>query len=106
MTPSKKEKLKPFMTYINDADYIKLRKFAKTKKLTMAQVLREGLSMRVAVDNPYLQGFNEGLDASIKIISGHHAAQMRFPSGQSFADLMTDEIMKQRLRSEDENLKR
>jgi hypothetical protein len=62
--------------------------------------------MRVAVDNPYLQGFNEGLDASIKIISGHHAAQMRFPSGQSFADLMTDEIMKQRLRSEDENLKR
>ena len=106
MTPSKKEKLKPFMTYINDADYVKLRKFAKTKKLTMAQVLREGLSMRVAVDNPYLQGFNEGLDASIKIISGHHAAQMRFPSGQSFADLMEDEIMKQRLRSEDENLKR
>ena len=106
MTPSKKEKLKPFMTYINDADYVKLRKFAKTKKLTMAQVLREGLSMRVAVDNPYLQGFNEGLDASIKIISGHHAAQMRFPSGQSFADLMTDEIMKQRLRSEDDNLKR
>ena len=106
MTPSKKEKLKPFMTYINDADYVKLRKFAKTKKLTMAQVLREGLSMRVAVDNPYLRGFNEGLDASIKIIGGHHAAQMRFPSGQSFADLMTDEIMKQRLRSEDENLKR
>jgi len=104
MTPSKK--LKPFMTYIDDADYVKLRKFAKAKKLTMAQVLREGLSMRVAVDNPYLQGFNEGLDASIKIISGHHAAQMRFPSGQSFADLMTDEIMKQRLRSEDENLKR
>ena len=105
MTPSKKEKLKPFMTYINDADYIKLRKFAKTKKLTMAQVLREGLSMRVAVDNPYLRGFNEGLDASIKIISGHHAAQMRFPSGQSFADLMADEIMKQRLRSDNENIK-
>jgi hypothetical protein len=106
MTLSKKEKLKPFMTYIDDTDYVKLRKFAKSRKLTMAQVLREGLSMRVAVDNPYLQGFNEGLDASIKIISGHHAAQMRFPSGQSFADLMTDEIMKQRLRSEDENLKR
>jgi hypothetical protein len=105
MTPSKKEKLKPFMTYINDADYVKLRKFAKTKKLTMAQVLREGLSMRVAVDNPYLRGFNEGLDASIKIISGHHAAQMRFPSGQSFADLMADEIMKQRLRSDNENIK-
>ena len=104
MTPSP-NKLRPFMTYINDADYVKLRKFAKSRKLTMAQVLREGLSMRVAVDNPYLRGFNEGLDASIKIISGHHAAQMRFPSGQSFADLMTDEIIKQRLRSEDENFK-
>jgi hypothetical protein len=103
MTPSKK--LKPFMTYIDDADYVKLRKFAKAKRLTMAQVLREGLSMRVAVDNPYLQGFNEGLDASIKILSNHHAAQMRFPSGQSFADLMTDEIMKQRLRSDNENPK-
>jgi hypothetical protein len=93
------------MTYIDDADYVKLRKFAKAKRLTMAQVLREGLSMRVAVDNPYLQGFNEGLDASIKILSNHHAAQMRFPSGQSFADLMTDEIMKQRLRSDNENPK-
>ena len=103
MTPSKK--LKPFMTYIDDADYVKLRKFAKAKKLTMAQVLREGLSMRVAVDNPYLQGFNEGLDASIKILSTHQAAQMRFPSGQSFADLMTDEILKLKLRSDHENPK-
>ena len=93
MTPSP-NKLRPFMTYINDADYVKLRKFAKSRKLTMAQVLREGLSMRVAVDNPYLRGFNEGLDASIKIISGHHAAQMRFPSGASFAEIISDELIK------------
>ena len=53
MTPSKK--LKPFMTYLDDADYVKLKKFAKSKRVTMARILREGLEVRMAQDNPYLK---------------------------------------------------
>ena len=92
MTPSKK--LKPFMTYLDDADYVKLKKFARTKRVTMARILREGLEVRMAEDNPYLKGFNDGLTAATKVINENQASQMRFPSGQSFGELMNSEISK------------
>lgn len=104
MTLSKK--VKPFMTYLDDADYVKLKKFAKTKKVTMARILREGLEVRMAQDNPYLKGFNDGLTAATKVINEHQASQMRFPSGQSFGELITAEIHSLTMREvESENLK-
>ena len=90
MTLSKK--LKPFMTYLDDHDYVKLKKFAKAKRVTMARILREGLEVRMAQDNPYLKGFNDGLTAATKVINEHQASQMRFPSGQSFGEMMSAEI--------------
>ena len=96
MTLSKK--LKPFMTYIDDNDYVKLKRFAKSKRVTMARILREGLIMRMAEENPYMAGFNDGLDKAMGLMSANTAAQMRFPSGKSFAEIMTDEIMQHRIR--------
>jgi hypothetical protein len=104
MTPSKK--LKPFMTYLDDDEYVKLKKFAKTKKVTMARILREGLEVRMAQDNPYLKGFNDGLTSAIKVVNENQASQMRFPSGQSFGELMTSEISKLTMREvQGENIK-
>ena len=80
------------MTYLDDADYVKLKKFARTKKVTMARILREGLEVRMAQDNPYIQGFNDGLTAANKVINENQASQMRFPSGQSFGEMMSLEI--------------
>jgi len=90
MTLSKK--LKPFMTYIDDHDYVKLKRFAKKQRITMAQVIREGLSLRMVEGDPYLQGFNDGLNKASEVITAHNAGQMRFPSGQSFADVICDEL--------------
>ena len=90
MTLSKK--VKPFMTYLDDTDYVKLKKFSKSKKVTMAQILREGLNVRMAQDNPYMKGFNDGLTAATNVINQHQASQMRFPSGQSFGEMMGVEI--------------
>jgi hypothetical protein len=90
MTLSKK--LKPFMTYIDDADYVKLKKFAKKQRITMAQVIREGLSIRMAEGDPYITGFNDGLNKASEVITEHNAGQMRFPSGQSFAEVICDEV--------------
>jgi len=103
-TPS--EKLKPFMTYLDESDYVKLKKLSRSKKVTMAQVLREGLSMRMAEVNPYSTGFNDGLNRAMAVINLHQASQMRFPSGKSFGELMSDEISKQIMREvENENPK-
>ena len=96
MTLSKK--LKPFMTYMDDGDYVRLKRFAKSKKVTMARVLREGLIMRMAEENPYMTGFNDGIDKAVDLIGGNTAAQMRFPSGKSFAEIITDEIMQHKIR--------
>ena len=84
------------MTYLDDADYVKLKKFAKAKKVTMARILREGLEVRMAQDNPYLKGFNDGLNATTKVINEHQASQMRFPSGKSFAELIVEELAVER----------
>ena len=104
MTLSKK--LKPFMTYLDDSDYVKLKRFAKSKKVTMARILREGLEVRMAQDNPYLKGFNDGLTAATNVINEHQASQMRFPSGQSFGEMMSVEISNLTMREvASENLK-
>jgi len=87
-------KLKPFMTYMTEADHSILRKFAKVKKITMAQLIREGVAMRMS-DGTYASGFNDGIKASMELIKNLPAAQMRFPSGQSFAELISDELFKE-----------
>jgi len=92
--PRLSRKLKPFITYLEQDDHTRLKKFAKAKKLTMAKVIREGVLMRMAGENPYLVGNNDALTNAAIVIKQNPAAQMRFPSGQSFADLICDELAK------------
>lgn len=92
-----KLKLKPFMTYINDSEYAKLKRFAKNKKVTMAQIIREALLMRMAENQPYVLGFNAGVKKAMETVSAHEASKMRFPSGKSFAEILTDEMFKDML---------
>jgi hypothetical protein len=89
------KKLKPFITYLEEEDHQRLKKFAKLKKLTMAKVIREGVLMRLAADSPYLKGYNEGVLRSMTVVKDHPASQMRFPSGQSFSELICDDLCKQ-----------
>lgn len=88
--PSKR--LVPFMTYLDAPEHLRLKKFAKQKKMTMAKIIREAILLRMADNNPYIQGHNEAVTKCIKMIEANTAAQMRFPSGKSFAELITDEL--------------
>jgi len=90
MIPSK---VKPFMTYLDPDEIIRLKKFAKKKKITMSQVIREALVARMSEGNPYTSGFNAGIQESINIIKANKASQMRFPSGSSFAELMEIDLL-------------
>lgn len=87
-------KLKPFITYLEEADHERLKKFAKSKKLTMAKVIREGVLMRLSTGEPYLKGYNDGILKASEVVKAHQASQMRFPSGQSFAELICDDLFK------------
>ena len=89
------KKLKPFMTYLDEDDHLKLKKFSKQKKITMAKVIREGVLMRMATANQYVSGFNDGINKAADVVKSNTASQIRFPSGQSFAELICDELFKQ-----------
>ena len=98
-TPSKP--LKPFMAYIDERQYARMKKFSTKAKIPMSQLIREAIEIRITKGNPYTEGFNAGVEAAIKAVTDNKASQMRFPSGKSFAELMTEDLERIRLADED-----
>ena len=88
---------KPFMAYITPADYLGLRKLSKSSKIPMFQLVREGISSRLSLGNPYISGFNDGLVKSVQIVNELKASEMRFPSGKSFGELVAEAVLDQKI---------
>ncbi len=86
---------KPFMAYFSQKDIIKLKRFSKQSKTPMAQIIREAVEARLSPGTPYFAGYNAGIKKSIESVSKITAAQMRFPSGKSFAELVAEELEKE-----------
>ena len=95
MIPSKR--FKPFMTYITDVDHARLRRLSKKTKKSMTHLVREAISTGLSQDNPYTSGFNDGLAKATTVVSELQVAQMRFPSGKSFAELIKEELEKHQM---------
>jgi hypothetical protein len=85
------------MMYLKPTDAERLKKIAKKLKVPMTQIVREAIKSRIATGDPYISGFNAGIDKSIEALEGWEMAQMRFPSGATFAERATDEIIKHRI---------
>lgn len=87
-------KFKPVFTYIEASELSELKKFCKKQKVPMAQIIREGLTARLTVGDPHIQGFNNGIKKAIQQIADLQITQMKFPSGKSFGELITEELEK------------
>lgn len=96
MTPSKKP-LKPFMAYLDEGQYARMRRFALKSRIPMSQLMREAIEMRIANGSPYVDGFNAGIDKAMAVVSANKAAEMRFPSGKSFAELINSDLENTRM---------
>jgi hypothetical protein len=96
MTPSKKP-LKPFMAYIDEGQYTRMRKFSVKSRIPMSQLIREAIDMRIANGTPYVDGFNAGIEKAMLVVSANKAAEMRFPSGKSFAELINTDLENARM---------
>ena len=48
--------------------------------------------------NPYVSGFNDGLQEAISAVNNMQHAQMRFPSGKSFAEIVSDDLIVRRMK--------
>ena len=96
--PMPSKNYKPFLTYLEHQEYIKLKKFAGKNKMPMTQVVREAITARIIGGDPYVTGFNDGLQEAINAVNAMQHAQMRFPSGKSFAELVTDDLIVRRIK--------
>lgn len=97
-TPS--NNYKPFLAYLSPSEYARMKKFASKNKITMTQVVREAVTARIASGNQYVAGFNDGLQKAIDTVNAMAHAQMRFPSGKSFAELVSDDLVILRMRED------
>ena len=85
---------KPLMAYLDPNDITRLRSYSKDTNIPMAQLIREGVKARLSGGNTFASGYNDGLTKAISVIHDMRPAQMRFPSGASFAEIVETELVK------------
>lgn len=87
--------VEPIMIYLPKKDAEEFRKYARRTKISGSQIAKEGIAMRMAGESdPFNQGFNAGLNEAMNLVRQTKGAQMMFPSGKSFAQLVCEEIEK------------
>jgi len=92
MTPSS---TKSFLARLDLTTYAALKKHARQKKVPMIQIVKEALNARLSSGDKYVAGFNDGIQRSIAVVSNTTWAQMRFPSGKSFAEQVEQDLESQ-----------
>ena len=81
--------------YLEQSDKDRIIKFAEKSDISVCQLAREATVMRMAGNNdPFNKGFNQGLNEAIRIANACEGAQMMFPSGKSYAKVVSDDIEK------------
>ena len=88
---------KSLMIYLTKADKDRLVKFAADRRVPITHIAREAITIRMTKGDPYITGFNNGINKAIEAIENWEPAKMRFPSGATYDERLTDEILKHRL---------
>ena len=85
----------PMMVYVDPSERTKIQAYAEKEKINVSQLARESFRMRMSgSDDPFTNGFNQGLNEAMRIVRETEGAKMMFPSGKSFGQLVCDEIEK------------
>ena len=83
----------PLIVYITPALRDEVKKFASKLNIPVSQIAREGFVMRMeGLGNDYDSGFSNGLEQAKQLATQAKGAQMMFPSGKSFSEIVCDEI--------------
>lgn len=85
--------LKAVMIYLTAEEADKLREYAHGSGLSSSRVAREAIVARLGEQGkPYDQGYNDAIDDCVRAVKDTKGAQMMFPSGKSFAQLVCESI--------------
>jgi hypothetical protein len=81
--------------YLEQSEKDRITKFAEKSAISVGRLAREAFKMRMdGGDNPFNKGFNQGLNEAIRITNACEGATMMFPSGKTFAKVVSDDIEK------------
>ena len=84
---------KTLLIYLDQKNYAALKRFAKKSEKSMGQVIREALEVRMSDQkDPYSTGLKDGLNKAMEIAQTAKGGQMKFPSGKSFGQMVSEEI--------------
>lgn len=89
---------RPVMIYLTKTDAERLKRIAKKLRVPVTQIAREAIAARISAGDPYVSGFNNGINKAIETIEGWEMSKMRFSSGASFGEVVSDLILKQRMK--------
>ena len=85
----------PIMVYVDPTERTKIQSYAEKKKMSVSQLARESFAMRMSGnDDPFNNGYNQGLNDAIQVINTTEGAKMAYPSGKKVSELLNDEIEK------------
>lgn len=82
------------MVYVDTSEKERITKYAEKHGISVGQLAREAFKMRMAGDDPFNKGFNQGLNEAMRIANSCDGATMMFPSGKTFAKVVCDDIEK------------
>jgi hypothetical protein len=83
------------MIYMSPEEDEKFTKYARSTQTPKTVIAREGIRMRMSGDkDPYNRGFNDGLNKAMEVALVAEGAQMAFPSGRTFGQVVCDDILK------------
>lgn len=80
------------MVYVPVEVHEKMKQLSESLEVSMSQIAREAINMRLSSNDQYESGFSAAVDHCQRLIRDNMAAQMRFPSGKSVAEILTQEI--------------
>lgn len=81
--PRSKERLQGIMVYIPVDLNVRLAKYAEEWRISKSHIVRDGIESRIVgvKENPYVKGFNHGLQEAINICKEVSLLKMMYPSG-------------------------
>jgi len=83
---------KQFVVYFDEDTHRKIKAFSRKSKISMNQLIREGVGQRMSNDSPYVTGYNDAIKKAMIVVEENNATKMRFPSGKSFAELINEDL--------------
>ena len=90
-TPTRFSKQVAFMVYVPSEVHEQMKQLSEKLEVSMSQIAREAINMRLSSNDQYEAGFSAAIEHCQRLIRDNLAAQMRFPSGKSVAEILIQE---------------